>query len=150
MIALAATVLLLAAIAGTVVYYLRPQTKAAAVRSNADGGKPGVLPRAKPVTSPFLIAKIGDNTFPLTTQMMQKGLVIGRGDDADLRVDDQLLSRAHVKIILRDRKLQMQDLGSTNGTRLDGVQLEARKAVQINTKSQIDLGGLSFTLTKTS
>ncbi|MEM1417795.1 MAG: GGDEF domain-containing protein [Myxococcota bacterium] len=47
-------------------------------------------------------------------------VVIGRGRDATLRVDDRGLSRRHVRIRRRNDRFWIEDLGSTNGTFLNG------------------------------
>jgi ABC transport system ATP-binding/permease protein len=48
-----------------------------------------------------------------------KPLVIGR-KRGDLILDDPLVSGSHCRIVERDGKLLLQDLGSTNGTLVDG------------------------------
>jgi DNA-binding NtrC family response regulator len=45
-------------------------------------------------------------------------VVIGRGKDADLVIDDPLASRRHVRLHLEGAALQIEDLASANGTRL--------------------------------
>ncbi len=47
--------------------------------------------------------------------------VIGRGSDADITVDDTGTSRRHVEILWDGARAQVRDLGSTNGSQLDGV-----------------------------
>jgi len=46
--------------------------------------------------------------------------VIGRGADADITVDDSGTSRKHVEILWDGSRAQVHDLGSTNGSKLDG------------------------------
>ena len=46
--------------------------------------------------------------------------VIGRGSDADITVDDTGISRKHVAILWDGTRAEVHDLGSTNGSRLDG------------------------------
>jgi hypothetical protein len=46
--------------------------------------------------------------------------VIGRGSDADITVDDTGTSRKHVEILWDGAHAQARDLGSTNGSQLDG------------------------------
>jgi pSer/pThr/pTyr-binding forkhead associated (FHA) protein len=54
--------------------------------------------------------------FPLTGTVM----LVGRDDDADIRVDEPLVSRAHARIERRGDAYFVQDLGSTNLTRVNG------------------------------
>ena len=46
--------------------------------------------------------------------------VIGRGSEADITVDDTGTSRKHVEIVWDGSHAQARDLGSTNGSQLDG------------------------------
>jgi len=51
-------------------------------------------------------------------------VVVGRSSDADLQVDDKYLSRKHAKLISRDGGWWIEDLGSRNGTKLNGGLVE--------------------------
>jgi len=46
--------------------------------------------------------------------------VIGRGSEADITVDDTGTSRKHVEILWDGKRAQVNDLGSTNGSQLNG------------------------------
>jgi len=47
-------------------------------------------------------------------------MVIGRGRDADIVIAEPTMSRAHAAIGFDGSRFYVQDLGSTNGTRLNG------------------------------
>lgn len=49
--------------------------------------------------------------------------VIGRGSEADLTVDDTGISRKHLEILWDGRRAEARDLGSTNGSTLNGARL---------------------------
>lgn len=51
--------------------------------------------------------------------------VIGRGTEADVVIDDPNASRNHVEILWDGTRAQANDLGSTNGTILNGAQLRS-------------------------
>lgn len=72
------------------------------------------------------------------------GLTVGRGERAGLRLDDVRLSREHMRLDLRARRLTVTDLGSTNGTRVDGRPLRPFEAVPINSASTVEAGALSL------
>ena len=50
---------------------------------------------------------------------IEEEVVIGR-EDADLDIDDDELSRRHAVVRRHANRLQVEDLGSTNGTFVDG------------------------------
>ena len=69
---------------------------------------------------------------------LRKGrTVIGRGSDADITVDDAGASRAHAEIVWDGSRAQISDLGSTNGTLLNGRTL---KKSLLEPDSIIDIG----------
>jgi hypothetical protein len=47
--------------------------------------------------------------------------IIGRGSDADITIDDSGISRKHVEILWDGKRGQVRDLGSTNGSKLNGL-----------------------------
>ena len=49
--------------------------------------------------------------------------VIGRGSEADITLDDNGISRRHVEIAWDGRRAEARDLGSTNGSKLNGQPL---------------------------
>jgi pSer/pThr/pTyr-binding forkhead associated (FHA) protein len=59
----------------------------------------------------------------------QDWMVIGRGRSADVVIAEPTISRAHAAIGYDGEGFFMQDLGSTNGTRVNGKR-EARAALQ--------------------
>ncbi len=65
------------------------------------------------------VLDIGGKRYPLT----QARTVIGRGSEADITVDDTGTSRKHVEVLWDGKRGQVNDLGSTNGSRLDGQPL---------------------------
>jgi pSer/pThr/pTyr-binding forkhead associated (FHA) protein len=46
--------------------------------------------------------------------------LVGRKDDCDLRLDHKSVSKMHCVIVKTDGLLLLRDLGSTNGTRVNG------------------------------
>ncbi|PVG84087.1 DUF2662 domain-containing protein [Nocardioides gansuensis] len=49
------------------------------------------------------------------------GLVVGRGTEADLRINDPGVSRRHVEFTVEGETVHVVDLGSTNGMAVDGA-----------------------------
>src|SRR3954468_11877736 len=50
-------------------------------------------------------------------------VVVGRKDDCDLRIDHKSVSKMHCVIVKTDGLLLVRDLGSTNGTRVNGTRV---------------------------
>ena len=46
--------------------------------------------------------------------------VVGRADDADLKIDHKSVSKLHCVLVKTDGLVLVRDLGSTNGTRVNG------------------------------
>jgi pSer/pThr/pTyr-binding forkhead associated (FHA) protein len=68
--------------------------------------------------------------------------VVGRHPGCDRRVHNPVVSRRHCAFWLRDGRAWVQDLGSSNGTRLNGKPLtEARPLAE---GDRLDLAGLTF------
>lgn len=63
------------------------------------------------------VVDIDGRRHPLT----KARTVIGRGSDADITVNDPNTSRKHVEILWDGTRAMMRDLGSTNGSKLNGV-----------------------------
>ena len=63
------------------------------------------------------VLDIDGKRYPIT----KARTVIGRGSDADITVDDTGTSRQHVEILWDGKRGQVNDLGSTNGSKLNGV-----------------------------
>ena len=62
------------------------------------------------------VLDIAGKRYPIT-----KGrTVIGRGSEADVTIDDSGTSRKHVEILWDGTRAQVNDLGSTNGSKLNG------------------------------
>jgi hypothetical protein len=84
----------------------------------------------------------------VTSGQLKAGATIGRSSSSDVRIDDDTLSRAHARLDLRDRVLRLTDIGSANGTTVDGQALAPNQPVQVTTASDIRLGGVSVKLSK--
>ena len=79
------------------------------------------------------VLDIGGKRYPLT----KSRTVIGRGSDADITLDDTGTSRQHIEILWDGKRGQVNDLGSTNGSTLNGQKVS--KAV-LPPDSVIEIG----------
>ena len=65
--------------------------------------------------------------------------VIGRGGDCELVLPERQVSRYHVKIQHKDGRYILEDLGSKNGTHLNGAQIQGSVPLQDGDEIQIAL-----------
>ncbi|MDX2474246.1 MAG: FHA domain-containing protein, partial [Candidatus Krumholzibacteria bacterium] len=68
--------------------------------------------------------------------------VIGRGDDAGLKLAQPSVSRRHAEILVEGGRVIVRDLGSHNGTKLNGTAVEGDSSVQMG--DTIEVANLSF------
>ncbi|TDD11790.1 FHA domain-containing protein [Kribbella turkmenica] len=52
--------------------------------------------------------------------LVDEPVIIGRGSDCQIRLDDDYSSTRHARLFLSEGQWWVEDLGSTNGTYLDG------------------------------
>jgi Protein of unknown function (DUF3662)/FHA domain len=57
-------------------------------------------------------------------QLTADRTVLGRGSECDVVVDDPGVSRRHAEVVRAGERASVRDLGSTNGTVVDGVRLD--------------------------
>ncbi|MFV2017959.1 FhaA domain-containing protein [Micromonospora sp. LOL_023] len=77
-------------------------------------------------------------TYPL----QMGSTVIGRGDQANLRLPDVGISRRHARLDFDGSQVVLTDLGSTNGTMVNGQRVSA---VALNPGDMIQLGTTTLT-----
>jgi hypothetical protein len=89
----------------------------------AAGGLQHVNPRLE------VIAALGHE--PGTRFDIAHGATLGRGENADIRVEDGFASSAHAQLFQRDDFMFVEDMGSTNGTYLNGRQLVTAQRLKV-------------------
>src|SRR5688572_7709527 len=101
---------------------------------------PDSSPDRRPLTGDFLLVA-GEGR--LSSHALSPEVVIGRGDDCDLVLANRGLSRRHA-ILRVGPPMTIQDLGSTNGTRVGTETLRGGEPVAIAAGDSIHVG--PFTL----
>jgi hypothetical protein len=96
--------------------------------------RPQLLPKAKLMVKP-------DREIPLSRAAPT---IIGRDASLAAAVEDRQVSRHHAKITCEGEEFWIEDLNSTNGTRVNGVPIERQKLVN---NDQIGLGEAIVTFT---
>lgn len=75
------------------------------------------------------------------------GLVIGRGTEADVRINDPGVSRRHIEFVVdasgNDVRIEVRDLGSTNGMLVDGHRITQ---TGVHDGTQVKIGNTTMTV----
>jgi hypothetical protein len=72
------------------------------------------------------------------------GAVLGRGDSVDIQLEDPFASTRHARISWQGATIMIEDLGSTNGTYLNGEPL--RGPAPLHVGDRIRIGDSEFSL----
>jgi hypothetical protein len=70
------------------------------------------------------------------------GMTIGRAPGADIQIDDRFASAHHARIYERDGYVYIEDMGSTNGTYLNGQRLAAEELLR--SQDRVRIGDTEF------
>ena len=116
------------------------------IRSGSEGG-------TTVGAAPNRLARMGRSTpfltiaYPTANQQhFEIGaapLVIGRGRNVGVVIDDRLASREHCRVSLTAEGIVVEDLESTNGTMIDGVTIQRAR---LGTESRLQIGDYIFRL----
>ncbi|MEA2426895.1 MAG: hypothetical protein QOF37_523 [Thermoleophilaceae bacterium] len=124
-------------VAGRVGAGVPDDTGPSAVPRDERGGmdlRSGVFPRLE------VIAAMGHE--PGEEFDLNGGITLGRAASAEVKVEDPFASAAHARIFPRGQFMYIEDMGSTNGTFLNGRQL--RKPEQLRVADVIRIGDTEY------
>ncbi|MBA3396935.1 MAG: FHA domain-containing protein, partial [Deltaproteobacteria bacterium] len=100
----------------------------------------GAAPSLEVERGPIVGAK---RALPPPGERGEATMVIGRGDEADWVIADEDLSRAHVEIRRGWDGVTLRDLGSKNGTLVDGVRVgQVVGPIRLGDGARIELGAV--------
>ena len=92
---------------------------------------------------PRALIEVNGTRHPL----MPPGLVIGRGTEADVRINDPGVSRRHIEFLVFNRgadlDIEVGDLGSTNGMLVDGHRIQR---TSVHDGSRVKIGATTITV----
>ncbi|HVF21199.1 MAG TPA: DUF3662 and FHA domain-containing protein [Mycobacteriales bacterium] len=101
-----------------------------------DGSLTAAMSDLRPPAATLTIAA-APGSPPRTVEMRRDQMVIGRGSDADLRLADTGISRRHAELRREGDDIVFVDLGSTNGSVVNGRSVER---VRLSSGDRILLG----------
>ncbi len=101
------------------------------------------LPRLAPLPRDqrFALAVISGEQAGAVFKIVKPRTFIGRGANMDVRITDSEVSRRHAMLEIRGDEALLVDLGSTNGTYVDGERVE--HAV-LNHQAEFTIGGTTL------
>ena len=71
-------------------------------------------------------------------------LIVGKGSEANVKLDNERISRNHLQLVYNSEgSLHVTDLGSTNGTFLNGFKLVAGEDKLLKPKDKLQLSGVN-------
>lgn len=78
------------------------------------------------------------------THSVRLPVLVGRGDEAKFRVQQDCVSRRHCELFVKDDVVFVRDLGSTNGTLVSGERIPTSVATAVPAGAEIRVGGIVF------
>jgi pSer/pThr/pTyr-binding forkhead associated (FHA) protein len=96
-------------------------------------GKPTKRPRGAPTH----VAIVDGANAGETVSLDEAPILIGRGSDAAIRLDDDYVSTRHARIANSGEQWFVEDLGSTNGTYIGSHRLTQPTTLQLGSKVRI-------------
>jgi hypothetical protein len=96
-----------------------PARRARPAAERRDGGAPRLV----------VVAAMGHE--PGKTFDVAGGALFGRTDRADIRVEDPFASSSHARIDNRGGTMYLEDMGSTNGTYLNGRKVQSAERLDV-------------------
>ncbi len=120
------------------------------IRSDMFGARmpstPGAPPPPKPAKqrppskrrgSPTHVAVIQGQNAGATADLADAPILVGRGNDAAIRLDDDYVSTRHARIASSGDQWFVEDLGSTNGTYIGAHRLTQPTTLELGSRVRI-------------
>ena len=93
-----------------------------------------------------VLLRIANGKSNVRKVRIQSDTVIGRSPECQLKVASNQISRRHCQIVIRDTVVAIKDLGSANGTFVNGRQVPPEVEIPLTPGTRVMLGPLQFTV----
>lgn len=93
-----------------------------------------------------VLLRIANGKSNVRKVRIQSDTVIGRSPECQLKVASNQISRRHCQIVIRDTIVAIKDLGSANGTFVNGRQVPPEVEIPLTPGTRVMLGPLQFTV----
>lgn len=90
---------------------------------------------------PKLLVTLPDGS-DVTHELTEDVITIGRISDNTIQIDDASVSSRHAELIMRDGDYAMKDLGSTNGSTINGKAMEPDQELQLQNDDHVRFGSI--------
>lgn len=108
-----------------------------ATQVRSSGPPPGRIPKRYNASVVIIEGYSQGMEYPITAEYT----VIGRDKTAGIVLKDRLASRRHAAVLYHDGEFKLQDLGSTNGTIMNGTMIEV---ASIKHRDKFRVGNTTF------
>ncbi|MBS44565.1 MAG: FHA domain-containing protein [Nocardioides sp.] len=99
-------------------------------------GKPAKPPKQRRGSPTQLAVTEGSNSG-IVVPLAEAPILIGRGTDAAIRLDDDYVSTRHARVAQSGDQWFVEDLGSTNGTYIGSVRITQPTTITLGTQVRI-------------
>jgi len=100
-------------------------------------------------TSLLFKVSISGQRSPRSIDIGKNSCVLGRGKECDIVINEDLISRKHLKISMEDNALYIEEMGSSNGSWINSHKLIIGKKMAYKNGDVIHLGKASSALSIT-
>jgi pSer/pThr/pTyr-binding forkhead associated (FHA) protein len=115
----------------------RKAEKQARRQSQARAAQPRGKPSRRQRGAPTHVAVVEGANAGQIVSLDDAPILIGRGSDAAIRLDDDYVSTRHARIAVSNDQWFIEDLGSTNGTYMGSHRLTQPTALQLGSRVRI-------------
>ena len=88
--------------------------------------------------------EVSHNKANIKRVLIQNDAILGRSKECNLRIASGQVSRQHCKVLITDSEVYVKDLGSSNGTFVDGKRVPSGEKVAVDPGTELAIGPARF------